>query len=427
MVTEYQKPTFKVTEIGLLPKEWSISYLSTSCLLITDGSHYSPLEFENGTKFIATVYNMGENKIDVDSCKRISDKDYETLVRNGCKPVEGDVLFSKDGTVGICFPFNQKSDLVLLSSIAILRPKKILDPTFVSQYLKSDFGKKQVIGLKTGTALSRITLEKLKYIKIPIPSLPEQQKIAKILSDTDSLIESLDKLITKKKNIKQGLMQTLLTRGIGHTKFKKTEIGEIPEEWGTAIASDIYYIVTGTTPSTAVKEYWDQGKIEWFTPKDLRYVGASFSIFTSERKITEKAMTENSLTLLPLNSIVLSTRAPVGYVGINTKEATFNQGCKGLVPKQPEIVDTRFHAFYISHISNLLNTLSGGSTFKELSKETLGNITLPLPENGEQQEISNILSDADKEIEVLEQKRDKYKMLKTGMMQQLLTGGIRVK
>ena len=246
---------------------------------------------------------MGENRINIDRCKRISDKDYELLVRNGCKPMIGDILFSKDGTVGICFPFKQKEDVVLLSSIAILRPKKILDPTFGSQYLRSEIGKKQVIGLKTGTALSRITLEKLRFVKIPIPSMSEQQKIAKILSDTDALIESLDALISKKKDLKRGLMQKLLTRGIGHTKFKKTEIGEIPENWDLAKVSDLYEVVTGTTPSTKVKEYWDQGRIEWLTPKDLRYVGSGFSIFPSERKITERALIENSLVLLPINSI----------------------------------------------------------------------------------------------------------------------------
>lgn len=370
---------------------------------------------------------MGENRINIDRCKRISDKDYELLVRNGCKPMIGDILFSKDGTVGICFPFKQKEDVVLLSSIAILRPKKILDPTFGSQYLRSEIGKKQVIGLKTGTALSRITLEKLRFVKIPIPSMSEQQKIAKILSDTDALIESLDALISKKKDLKRGLMQKLLTRGIGHTKFKKTEIGEIPENWDLAKVSDLYEVVTGTTPSTKVKEYWDQGRIEWLTPKDLRYVGSGFSIFPSERKITERALIENSLVLLPINSIVISTRAPVGYVGINNKETTFNQGCKGLMPIEPKMLDTRFHAFFISRISDLLNNLSGGSTFKELSKNTLESIVIPLPGIKEQQQIAQILSDSDREAEALEQKRDKYKLLKTGMMQQLLAGGIRVK
>lgn len=417
MVTEYSKPTFKVTEIGLLPKEWSISSLSTSCLLITDGSHYSPLEFENGTKLIATVYNMGENKIDVDSCKRISDKDYEMLVRNGCKPVEGDVLFSKDGTVGICFPFNQKSDLVLLSSVAILRPKKILDPTFVSQYMKSDFGKKQVIGLKTGTALSRITLEKLKHIKLPIPSLPEQQKIAKILSDTDSLIESLDKLITKKKNIKQGLMQTLLTRGIGHTKFKKTEIGEIPEEWKVKFLGDqkIAKVVMGQSPPSSFYNTRNEGLPFLQGNADFGELYPRTSIYCSK-----------PLKTASKGDVLLSVRAPVGELNVSNFKCIIG---RGLAAIRGTNIGTNgsYIYYYIKNNISRLRALSAGSTFEAVGKDTLVNFEIALPPLPEQQKIAKILSDADKEIEVLEQKRDKYKMLKTGMMQQLLTGGIRVK
>ena len=427
MVTEYQKPTFKVTEIGLLPKEWSISSLSTSCLLITDGSHYSPLEFENGTKFIATVYNMGENKIDVDSCKRISDKDYETLVRNGCKPVEGDVLFSKDGTVGICFPFNQKSDLVLLSSIAILRPKKILDPTFVSQYLKSDFGKKQVIGLKTGTALSRITLEKLKYIKIPIPSLPEQQKIAKILSDTDSLIESLDKLISKKRNIKQGLMKTLLTRGIGHTKFKETEIGEIPEEWECVTLGDpkISTITrAGGTPLRSVRKYYENGNIPFVKIEDMVVSGKYLT--DTDEKITDEGVRNSSAWVIQPDSILYSMYASYGEVSINKLPVATNQAILSIIPNKYQI-DVNYLYYQLKQLKSNLKKYLRSTTQNNLNANIVKALKIPFAPLLEQQKIAEILSDADKEIEVLEQKRYKYEMLKTGMMQQLLTGGIRVK
>jgi len=407
-----------MTEIGEIPEEWVTRKFHEILATVKGKPPNTLLDYDESEKllpYLSAEYLRGHYEkakyCFIEYEKRITTVD------------EDDIIVIWDGSAGE-FLLGMKG--VLSSTMAkVIFKKGRISREFIYYFLKGCEG--ILKNTTKGSTIPHIDGNTLSNLDILLPTLQEQQKIAKILSNTDSLIESLDKLISKKRNIKQGLMQTLLTRGIGHTKFKMTEIGEIPEEWGTAKASDIYYIVTGTTPSTAAKEYWDQGKIEWFTPKDLRYVGASFSIFTSERKITEKAMTENSLTLLPLNSIVLSTRAPVGYVGINTKEATFNQGCKGLVPKQPEIVDTRFHAFYISRISNLLNTLSGGSTFKELSKETLGNITLPLPENGEQQKIAKILSDADKEIEVLEQKRYKYEMLKTGMMQQLLTGRIRVK
>ena len=430
MVRDEIRPGYKFSEVGNVPECWEVVDVDHSSFLkgrigwqgLTTKEYLS-----FGNYLLVTGTEFRDGGIDWGKCHYVSKERFDQ--DPNIKLRVGDILVTKDGTIGkIAFINSLPLPATLNSGVFVLRPiNDSYYPKYFYYILQSNYFKKFIDILKAGSTISHLYQYSFKNFLFPLPPYSEQQKIARILSNTESLIESLDKLITKKKHMKWGLMQTLLTRGIGHTKFKKTEIGEIPDEWSITKASDIYDIVTGTTPSTMVKEYWEQGTIEWFTPKDLRYVGSSFSIFQSERKITEKAMIENSLTLLPSNSILLSTRAPVGYVGINIKEATFNQGCKGLVPKQPEKVDTRFHAFFISRKSNFLNTLSGGSTFKELSKDTLGNITLPLPESEEQQKIAKILSETDKEIESLEQKRDKYKLLKTGMMQQLLTGGIRVK
>ena len=240
-------------------------------------------------------------------------------------------------------------------------------------------------------------------------------------------MKKVNEEITLTEKLKKGLMQILLTKGIGHTKFKMTEIGEMPEEWVIAKVSDIYNIVTGTTPSTSVKEYWQQGKIEWVTPKDLRYVGPSLYIFSSERKITEKAIAENSLTLIPQYSIIISTRAPVGYVGINIKEATINQGCKGLIPKEPTILDTRFHANFFSSISEYMNNISGGSTFKELAKDAMGNIGIPVPNILEQRKIADILYRINNKLELLRNKKTYLERIKKGLMNDLFTGRVRVK
>ena len=202
---------FKMTEIGEIPEEWGIKTLSNSCSRITDGSHYSPQEVKGGTRMIATVFNLGNNSVITDTCKRISDKDYELLVKNGCKPDKGDVLFSKDGTVGICFPYFQEDNLVLLSSIAILKPDNDLNSAFLSCFLKSENGMRQIIGLKTGSALKRITLKNLKLVKIPIPSYEEQQKVATILTTVDHKLELLRNKRTHLEELKKGMMEDLLT------------------------------------------------------------------------------------------------------------------------------------------------------------------------------------------------------------------------
>ena len=206
------KREFKDTEIGRIPKEWEVVRLEDACIDITDGSHFSPKEDKKGEFKIATVANIKDDQIDVTSCKKISKEDYEKLVKNGCKPKFGDILFSKDGTVGLSFSFKQNLDIALLSSIAIIRPKVVMDSDFCAYVLKSPSVFRQITGSKRGTGLRRIILKDLKRIKIPLPEeFEEQQKIAEILNTVDKRLSLLRGRKEKLKRIKKGLMNDLLS------------------------------------------------------------------------------------------------------------------------------------------------------------------------------------------------------------------------
>jgi len=204
---------FKDTEIGRIPKEWEVMELNDATIGITDGAHWSPKSISRGEYRIATVANMKESYIDIFSCKLISEEDYLHLVKEGDVPEEGDVLFSKDGTVGICFTFNQKTDKIgVLSSIAIIKPNRnILLPDFTAYALKAPNIFRQVIGNKIGTGLKRIILDDLRKIKIVVPSLSEQQKIVEILLTLDYKIQILKQEENKLQKIKQWFMDHLLT------------------------------------------------------------------------------------------------------------------------------------------------------------------------------------------------------------------------
>ncbi len=206
--------------------------------------------------------------------------------------------------------------------------------------------------------------------------------------------------------------------------YKITELGEIPQEWDIYKLIDIYDIKTGTTPSTKIKDYWNSGNINWITPLDLSKMKNGLKIFSSERKITEKALKESSLKVLPPNSIIISTRAPVGYIAINENKTTFNQGCKGLVPKPTISSITNFYAYYLLSKIDSLKSLSGGSTFKELSKNSLETFKIPMLPIEEQQKIADILTTVDDKIELINKEIELTEKLKIGLMQRLLTKGI---
>ncbi|MEM2916381.1 MAG: restriction endonuclease subunit S [Candidatus Woesearchaeota archaeon] len=202
-------------------------------------------------------------------------------------------------------------------------------------------------------------------------------------------------------------------------KLKKTEIGMIPKDWEVNKVIDLFEIETGTTPSTKDTSYWKGGTISWITPADITNLDNSIELPDSKRKITKKALEETNLKIMPLGSIVISTRAPVGYVGIVKKELTFNQGCKGLIPKDDKKINTKFYTYYFVSKKEYLNNISGGSTFKELSKDALAKLEVPMPPLPEQQAIANILSTVDNSIALVERETVVLERLKRGVMKEL--------
>jgi len=278
-----------------------------------------------------------------------------------------------------------------------------------------------------GSTRKKLNQEQMREIKIPYPPLEEQRAVAGVLGVVDSVIAKTDEVIAKTERLKKGLMQILLTRGIGHKEFKETEIGKIPKEWDVKKVSDLFDVATGTTPSTKQKEYWNGGTINWITPTDLSKLNGTIYIKGSERKITERALKETNLTLMPKGSIIVSTRAPVGYVAVLEEPSTFNQGCKGLIPKRQGEIMPEFYCYYLLSKKQTLENFSGGSTFKELSKEKLLNLSIPLPSLIEQKRIAESILNLDRKIGIERNERVRLERIKRGLMDLLLTGKVRVK
>lgn len=146
---------------------------------------------------------------------------------------------------------------------------------------------------------------------------------------------------------------------------------------------DVCAIVNGGTPKTGVDEYWD-GDILWITPKDLGRVKTIKTDHTS-RKLTQKGVENSSAKIIPANSVILSTRAPIGHVVINSQPMAFNQGCRGLVPGDD--ITTKYLYYFLKLSKNHLNDLGTGTTFRELSTGALSGVNIPLPSPQEQQRI----------------------------------------
>jgi type I restriction enzyme, S subunit len=157
------------------------------CTLVTDGTHYTPSPVKNGVPFL-TVKDMLENGLDLINCSCMSEEDFKIAFKGNSTPQIGDVLFSKDGTVGKVHVVNEKNKFAILSSIALLRPDiNQVDNKYLAHMLKAPQTLSLATSLKTGSALRRIILKDLKKLTIPLPPLPEQKRIAAILDKADAL------------------------------------------------------------------------------------------------------------------------------------------------------------------------------------------------------------------------------------------------
>jgi type I restriction enzyme S subunit len=195
-------------------KSWESKELIEVCEQITDGSHFSPKSSGEDEYPYITVRDIDEDIIDFDNCKFICKKDYQSLLKNGCKPNSGDLLFSKDGTVGKVSLVDFEKDFVVLSSLAIIRPKsKIILSPLLKYILKDPLFLKTAIGMKTGVAIRRIILKNLKLIVISFPkSLKEQQTIVQKLDALSNETKKLEAIYKQKINDLEELKKSVLQK-----------------------------------------------------------------------------------------------------------------------------------------------------------------------------------------------------------------------
>ena len=245
---------------------------------------------------------------------------------------------------------------------------------------------------------------------IALPSNAEQRAIASALSDVDALLAAQDKLIAKKRDIKQAAMQQLLTG--------KQRLPGFTGEWEVKRLGDVGEIVTGSTPPTEIKEYWN-GSIPWITPTDI---SDKKDMFSSEREITLLGL--QAIRNLPANSLLVTCIASIGKNAILRNKGACNQQINAIIPNDNNSVE--FLYYLVENSKSYLLGNAGITATLMISKKDFSEISFSLPPIAEQTAIATILSDMDADLTALEQQRDKTRAIKQGMMQELLTGRIRL-
>ncbi len=194
----------------------------------------------------------------------------------------------------------------------------------------------------------------------------------------------------------------------------KDENGEEYPEWEEKQLGEVAEIIGGGPPSTKNKLYWN-GEINWFSPIEI---GNKTYVYSSQKKITEEGLRKSSAKILPVGTILFTSRAGIGKTAILAKESTTNQGFQSIVPRKG-VLDS----YYVYTISNILKILaekvSAGSTFSEISKKQMEQLNLNIPMIKEQKNISKFFSKFDNLIEIQERKLKLLKQQKQGLLQKM--------
>mgnify|MGYP001320152602 CR=1 FL=1 len=403
---------YKQTEVGVIPQDWDIA---------TVGSEFT---VQLG-KMLDSERNVGESKpylgnraVQWDLID-ISDLPTVPMTQSDLKKFrlkKGDILVCEGGEVGRAAIWNAPlNECYYQKALHRLRPIKGFNSKLMVAILRRWADKGVFKNYVTQTSIAHLPRDKFLTIPIPVPPKEEQCAIASTLSDVDALLESLDRLIAKKRDIKQATMQQLLTGEVRLPGFEG--------EWEKRKLGTIAVIRSGGTPSTSNDEFWN-GDIPWCTPTDITGLQGRKYLSATNRSISDAGLKMSSAELIPPGSIIMTTRATIGECAINTLPVTTNQGFKNL---EPTSADCEYLYYLMTTQKQRLLQLCAGSTFLEVGKKQLEIFDLYLPEDVEEQRaIATVLSDMDAVIETLEQRRAKTASLKQAMMQELLTGRTRL-
>lgn len=421
---------YKQTEVGVIPEDWDV---------MTMGELFN---FQNGVNADKAAYGKGIPFINVLEVITHSTLDESRIpgrillpnhICNSFKVQTGDVLFNRTSEtqeeVGLASVYSDKKEVVFGGFVIRAQPKgKTLNPAFCSYALRFRPIRQQIVARGQGAVRANIGQQELSKVQVFIPSLLEQEAIAEALSDADALIESLTQLIAKKRQIKQGAMQELLTGkrrlhgfATANSGYKQTEVGVIPEDWGVKELGAIGEPLIGLT----------------YHPNDVREFGTLVlrSSNIQENKlafddnvyvqmdIPDRAITQAKDLLICVRNGSRQLIGKCTLVDEKTAGSAFGAFMSVFRSEYSEFIFSQFQSDLIKRQINEVM----GATINQITSKDLARFKVILPPTkAEQEAIAEVLSGMDAELAALEAKLAKARTLKQGMMHELLTGQIRL-
>ena len=407
----------------MVPKGWDVKTLNeVSKITRLAGAEYSDVweTNPNGEIIALRGYNIGNNHINLRDVERITQEMSLKLSRS--KLFKDDIVFPCVGSIGKAYLVKEDNRFHINQNIAKLTPDETVDPLYLTYCLLSKESENQIMKFNTSSSQPNVLVGNLRKFEFQFPpSVLEQQKIAKILSTWDKAISATERLIDNSTQQKKALMQQLLT---GKKRLLDDEGKRFEGEWEDVTLGNCADLTAGGTPSTKKSEYWG-GEIPWMNSGEVNLK----QVFSVEGRITQAGLDNSSTKIIPTNSILIALAGQGktrGTVAINRINLCTNQSIAAIMPHQ-DILDHDFLYFNLDSRYQELRSMSTGDGGRGgLNLSILKSIKILLPSLKEQQKIATVLTNADKEIELLEQQLADLQQEKKALMQVLLTGKKRV-
>ena len=421
---------YKQTEVGVIPSEWSVASIGTLTTEFRGGAPLKPTDFTDRGMKVLPKGGVGRSGI-----LRIADKDLQfcssqyaeshprNQVDNAFTIVVLRDLVPSGPSIGLMVAIDTNERFVLAQGVYGFKVNPVLaDALYLIQLSNTDWYRKLANNIMVGSTQVHITNTAFKKALLPVPPTPEQRAIAAALSDVDALLAKLDQFIAKKRDLKQAAMQQLLTG--------QTRLPGFSGEWEVKRLGDSCELVTkGTTPTSIGKS---------FTKSGINFLKAE-SISESGKTISDKVAFIDEAThrllkrsQLMINDVLISIAGVLGRVGLVDESdlpANTNQAL-AIVRLGKESAVIRIFLFYCLSsplIERQIGDFNVQAAQANISLENVRDLMIHLPPTkAEQTAIATVLSDMDAELAALEARRDKTRALKQGMMQELLTGRIRL-
>lgn len=375
--------------------------LSEISLNVTDGEHGTIKDDNNGKYYLLSCKNIKNGLINITSNERIINEESFNKVQKRIRLEKNDVLITTVGTIGeMAIIETNDINYCFQRSVGIIKPNiEIVNPYYLYYSLKNET--KQISTLIKGAVQKCLFINDMKMIEIDLPNMKIQNKIVKILNNIDKKIKLNNEINNNLYELCNNLFHEYLDKYKSKVEYKK--IVEIAKK-----------VVTGKTPSTANKDFWD-GDIPFITIPDMH--NQVFTIKT-ERNITELG----AKSIIPKNSISVSCIATVGLVSINTEDSQTNQQINSIVIEND--YDLYFLFEYLSEQEEYMKSIAGGSTTYNINKNTFENIEVPYLPKDVLIEFNNSVSSMFEKIKLNQYENERLSQLRDTLLPKLMNGKI---